>query len=94
MISNLYRLAVVKAAVSALKSLNECQREQATSDGPLAPLLALAHSSLRDSPFFCDDQPPSSPFANRNHAWSVNDVACEVNISIIYFCYTTHCIYC
>ena len=78
MIGNLYRLAVVRAAVSALRNLNESQREQATSTGPLAPLLALANCSLRDSPFFCDDQPPSSPYSN-HQVWSVNDVACEVS---------------
>lgn len=75
-VGSVYRVAVVRAAVSALRSLTEAQREQATSSGPLAPLLALAHNTLRDSPFFCDDQVPLS---DHNHdTWTVNDVTCQV----------------
>lgn len=70
----------MRAAVSALRSLNESQREQATTSGPLAPLLALAHNTLRDSPFFCDDQ---VPLADQTHeTWTVNDVTCQVSFYI------------
>ncbi|KAK4316848.1 hypothetical protein Pmani_012025 [Petrolisthes manimaculis] len=82
-VGSVYRVAVVRAAVSALRSLTEAQREQATSSGPLAPLLALAHNTLRDSPFFCDDQVPLS---DHNHdTWTVNDVTCQVRETCLLF---------
>lgn len=80
-VGSVYRVAVVRAAVSALRSLNESQREQATTGGPLAPLLALAHNTLRDSPFFCDDQVLLAD--QPQESWTVNDVTCQV----IFFCF-------
>lgn len=80
---SLYRVAVVGAAVSSLRSLSESQRESATLSGPLAPLLALAHNSLRDSPIFCDDQ-VTLPDHN-NHTGSVNDITCEIRESCLHF---------
>lgn len=77
MVGNVYRVAVMGAAASALLSLNESQREQATTSGPLAPLLALAHNTLRNSPFFCDDQVPLTD--QQHNTWTVNDVTCQVN---------------
>ncbi|XP_042224390.1 E3 ubiquitin-protein ligase ubr3-like [Homarus americanus] len=82
-VRNVYRVAVVGAAVSALRSLNESQREQATTSGPLAPLLALAHNTLRDSPFFCDDQVPLAD--QTQEAWTVNDVTCQVRETCLLF---------
>ncbi|KAK7077958.1 E3 ubiquitin-protein ligase ubr3 [Halocaridina rubra] len=82
-VSNVYRVAVVGAAVSALKSLNESQREQATNSGPLAPLLALAHNTLRDSPFFCDDQVPLPDQAH--DAWNVSDVTYQIRETCLQF---------
>ncbi|XP_064095704.1 E3 ubiquitin-protein ligase ubr3-like isoform X3 [Macrobrachium nipponense] len=82
-VANVYRVAVVGAAVSALRALNESQRDQATNTGPLAPLLALAHNTLRDSPFFCDDQVtlPDQP----QDSWTVNDVTCQVRETCLQF---------
>ncbi|XP_071532346.1 E3 ubiquitin-protein ligase Ubr3 isoform X3 [Panulirus ornatus] len=82
-VGNVYRVAVVRAAVSALRSLNESQREQATTSGPLAPLLALAHNTLRDSPFFCDDQVPLAD--QTQETWTVNDVTCQVRETCLMF---------
>ena len=79
----MYRVAVVGAAVTALRSLNEGQRDHATNTGPLAPLLALAHNTLRDSPFFCDDQVPLPD--QPQDSWTVNDVTCQVGISSTVF---------
>ncbi|ROT84089.1 putative E3 ubiquitin-protein ligase UBR3 isoform X1 [Penaeus vannamei] len=82
-VGSVYRVAVVRAAVSALRSLNESQREQATTGGPLAPLLALAHNTLRDSPFFCDDQVLLADQAQES--WTVNDVTCQVRETCLQF---------
>lgn len=81
MVGNVYRVAVVGAAASALLSLNDSQREQATTNGPLAPLLALAHNTLHNSPFFCDDQVPLTD--QQQNTWTVNDVTCQVKILLL-----------
>ncbi|XP_076043889.1 ubr3 ubiquitin ligase [Oratosquilla oratoria] len=82
-VSHVYRVAVVAAAVSALLGLSEWQREVATTWGPLAPLLALVHNVLRDSPFFCDDQIPSA--SQEDNPWTINDVTCEVRETCLQF---------
>lgn len=82
-VGNVYRVVVVGAAASALLSLTESQREQATTSGPLAPLLALAHNTLRNSPFFSDDHVPQSE--HQQNTWTLNDVTCQVRENCLNF---------
>lgn len=73
---NVYRLVVARAAVSALRSLTEEKRSLAIVNGPLAPLLYMAYSNLRDSPFLRCELP--APFFIEETSVS-SDFTCEVS---------------